>query len=376
MSYVHRFAILFASALFLGGCGGSDELTCPSDGPVRPVQIAAGNSHTCARFSDGTVRCWGLNDFGQVGAGADVTQASPHLVSGIHCAAGMALGFRHTCVLLVDGTVRCWGGNEEGELGTGSREGSRVPQQPNLGGVVAITAGANGSGALLSSGLVMRWGGKFPDDGPDEEPVPIADLANVQQLALARSNYCGITADHALHCGGDNSWGQLCDGTTDPVEGSRIVAGVSAAQVAVAGGSICAVSADGSLRCWGRNDDGQLGDGTTEEKHVPTLVAGIEDAVQVSIFYDHACARRSNGTISCWGSNIRGQLGTGETGWDYYGPTQVMALDGAIDVAVGYEYGCAITSDGRILCWGHNNSNQLGIGGFIQLSVPTEVQWQ
>ncbi len=53
-----------------------------------------------------------------------------------------------------------------------------------------------------------------------------------------------------------------------------------------------------------------------------------------------------------------------------------MALDGAIDVAVGYEYGCAITSDGRILCWGHNNSNQLGIGGFIQLSVPTEVQWQ
>ncbi len=158
MSYVHRFAILFASALFLGGCGGSDELTCPSDGPVRPVQIAAGNSHTCARFSDGTVRCWGLNDFGQVGAGADVTQASPHLVSGIHCAAGMALGFGHTCVLLVDGTVRCWGRNEEGELGTGSREGSRVPQQPNLGGVVAITAGANGTGALLSSGSVGEVG--------------------------------------------------------------------------------------------------------------------------------------------------------------------------------------------------------------------------
>src|SRR5437868_5925065 len=117
MSSFRRFVILVGSVFVLGGCSGSDELTCLSEGPVRPVQIAASNSHTCARFSDGTVRCWGLNDFGQVGPGADLQQESPHLVSGIRCATGVALGFRHSCVLLADGTVRCWGDNECGELG-------------------------------------------------------------------------------------------------------------------------------------------------------------------------------------------------------------------------------------------------------------------
>ncbi len=91
-----------------------------------PVDLEAGNSHTCARLTDGTVRCWGSNASGQLG---DYTtygwhSATPTVVWGlsnvVQVTAGFAAGADHSCARMLDRSVVCWGLNESGALGDGT----------------------------------------------------------------------------------------------------------------------------------------------------------------------------------------------------------------------------------------------------------------
>lgn len=127
------------------------------------VVAAAGRNHTCALLRDGTVKCWGANLLGQLGApGGAVSPSSPVTVEGISDAVAISAGYFHTCVLLRDGSVRCWGANVAGQLGarSGGRAGSVIPV-----GVTgdlhatAIAAGGAYTCALLLDGDVVCWGG-------------------------------------------------------------------------------------------------------------------------------------------------------------------------------------------------------------------------
>jgi len=71
-------------------------------------QVAAGDSHSCAVLKDGTVRCWGSNQYGQLGDGTKIDHSTPVTVTGITGALYVVAGWRHTCVLLAD-NVKCWG---------------------------------------------------------------------------------------------------------------------------------------------------------------------------------------------------------------------------------------------------------------------------
>ena len=85
------------------------------------VSLVAGTAHTCARQSNGTVRCWGLNDFGQIGDG---NAASPRFTPApsVVCtdAVKIAAGASHTCAVRGGGIMSCWGANGHGELGNGT----------------------------------------------------------------------------------------------------------------------------------------------------------------------------------------------------------------------------------------------------------------
>src|ERR1044071_3172995 len=102
--------------------------TCIDDRcvPVEPAgttcadTVAAGAQHTCARRTDGTIWCWGRNDFGQVGDASTTDRASPVQVSGVLAAIDVHAGDLHSCAVLDVGTVRCWGRNANGQLGDGS----------------------------------------------------------------------------------------------------------------------------------------------------------------------------------------------------------------------------------------------------------------
>jgi alpha-tubulin suppressor-like RCC1 family protein len=82
--------------------------------------LEAGDFHTCAVLTGGTVKCWGANFSGQVGDGSiDVGRLSPVVVPGLAGVSKVAAGAAHSCALLGGGTVRCWGSNSEGQLGDG-----------------------------------------------------------------------------------------------------------------------------------------------------------------------------------------------------------------------------------------------------------------
>ena len=87
---------------------------------VEGASIALGGDYSCALLADGTMKCWGSNDYGQLGDGTTTNSTIPVEVSGITTATSIAMGRVHSCALLTDGTVKCWGLNDYGQLGDGT----------------------------------------------------------------------------------------------------------------------------------------------------------------------------------------------------------------------------------------------------------------
>jgi alpha-tubulin suppressor-like RCC1 family protein len=118
----------------------------------------------------------------------------------------------------------------------------------------------------------------------------------------------------------------------------------------------CAFTAGGTVGCWGDNSFGQLGDGTQERRLVPTLVSGLGNAVGITAGRTHTCAVLADGTVHCWGRNRDGQLGDGSSGSNRPTPVQVVDLTGVVAVAGGANHTCALLAEGRVRCWGANDS--------------------
>jgi alpha-tubulin suppressor-like RCC1 family protein len=97
-------------------------------GLTDAVAIAAGWRHVCALVGDGSLRCWGENDYGELGNGTTASSSTPVGVEGIASAVGVTAGWwHHSCALLGDATVRCWGANEWGQLGSGTTTNAAAP---------------------------------------------------------------------------------------------------------------------------------------------------------------------------------------------------------------------------------------------------------
>ncbi len=89
------------------------------DAGFAPIDISAGDAHTCVRLENGAVKCWGDNTTGQLGGNAS-QQGAPVLVSDVTNATSISLGSYFTCALLSDTTVKCWGSNKYNQLGAGN----------------------------------------------------------------------------------------------------------------------------------------------------------------------------------------------------------------------------------------------------------------
>jgi alpha-tubulin suppressor-like RCC1 family protein len=105
-----------------------------SDTPVQvsgitnATQVSAGEAHACARLSTGSVECWGYNNYGQLGNGANAQYSdTPVTVTGITNATAVTNGFQHTCALKSTGGLSCWGYGVDGELGNGLSSTSSTP---------------------------------------------------------------------------------------------------------------------------------------------------------------------------------------------------------------------------------------------------------
>ena len=120
------------------------------------VAVAAGGAHNCALLATGAVRCWGQNDYGQLGNSTSKSSSTPVDVVGINNARAIAAGAFFSCALLTDGGIKCWGHGGNAELGDGSMwpyQDSSVPVSvQGIDNAIGITAGAFHACALLSNG--------------------------------------------------------------------------------------------------------------------------------------------------------------------------------------------------------------------------------
>jgi alpha-tubulin suppressor-like RCC1 family protein len=283
---------------------------------------------------DGSARCWGDNTYGELGNGADGTTAGsgvPVTVSGVTTAIVAVASSYKTCAL-TGSTIRCWGINGFGDLGDGTLGNSPVPV--TVLGVTTGTAVAP-SCAALTGGTVQCWGrnsfGQLGNGTTADSWVPVT-VTGIATGAVVSSgddaHSCAVLTDGTVQCWGYNYYGQLGNGTKGNLAHSAVpvtVSGItSAAAVSVGDGHTCALLTGGTVQCWGRNDHCELGNGTMVDSSVPVTVTGVANATAVSTGGLHTCALLTDGTIQCWGYNWNGQLGNGTTGLDVSVPVIVV----------------------------------------------------
>jgi len=209
--------------------------------------IALGEVHTCALTTAGGVKCWGWNVNGQLGDGTNGNRRlEPTDAKGLGSdVAAIAVGRTHTCALTTAGGVKCWGWNDYGQLGDGTTDNQLEPTDVNglASGVAAISAGYGHTCALTTAGGVKCWGynrfGQLGDGTTDNrlEPTDVKGLASgVAAISAGYGHTCALTTAGGVKCWGHNRFGQLGDGTTDNRLEPTDVKGLASGVVAIAAG--------------------------------------------------------------------------------------------------------------------------------------------
>ena len=311
MNRIRLIVVLILLAALAGGrrpqtarAAQAGEISAQS-APGSPQQrdtLSAGGSHTCGLRADGTLACWGGNDYGQSTPPADVFTAGV-FTQGVFTQ--VSAGFYHTCGLRADGTLACWGLNDYGQ------------STPPAGVFTQVRAGGLHTCGLRADGTLACWGNDVK--GQSTPPAGV-----FTQVHTGFGHTCGLRADGTLACWGWNDAGQ----STPPA--GVFTQGVFT-QVSAGTYHTCGLRADGTLACWGGNGYGQS-----------TPPTGVFTQVRAGGL--HTCGLRTDGTLACWGWNDAGQSTP---------PAGVFT-----QVHAGFAHTCGLRADDTLACWGDNDYGQ------------------
>jgi alpha-tubulin suppressor-like RCC1 family protein len=398
---------------------------CGSSGCVGVKQIVAGYNFTCALMTDQTVRCWGANDFQQLGQGASTTQhltpvTVPGLTGVVKLASTSSEGYR-VCALLGDQTAKCWGNGNLGTLGDGitteHATGTPTPVLKSAGvpftGIKEIATGQNITCLLDTAGTPWCWGHQLfggVGDGvlaDTSRALPVAvtfpsmvdGMSGSSSIAVGRWHACVTatsTTTAGVRCWGDNAaLGLGVTGATS-FASAQAVTGLTSANGSlpnsVGAGSpqnvSCAILNTSTLGCWGGNSRGQLGrdtigPATNAASYAEVCRAGCTSKINLvtsfGIGEQFSCAV-TNKAVRCWGrDNGYGSLGDG-TSRPSTSPVLTASIGpalptDALEVAVGSYHACARLADASVQCWGWGTSGQLGNGLTANSALPVAVQF-
>lgn len=380
---------MFLGSVLASGCGPVDGGEKGTLAPVRQAMrlslaapVAAGAQHALSTRSDGTVKSWGSNSQGQLGVGVNGTTLSssstPMTVSGLSGVRAVGAGDSHSFAIKSDGTLWAWGYNYNGQLGDGTTQGRTAPVQVSgLTNVVAVSGGNAHSLALCNDGTVWAWGNNTHGQlgaGSSSSSVPVRVTLPASAVAIATGLFhsLAVLSTGQVMAWGRNDQGQLGkDLTVTKLTVPTEVSGVAGAVDVGAGRAhSLAVLSDGSVLAWGHNVYGQLGDGTDVNRVTPVPVSALTGVSVVSGGrgqYTHTIAV-SAGSVLNWGSDAAGQLGDDVSDCPHYLTAQYVktpyapGVSGVEYVAAGEEFSVAQLSDGSVRAWGLNTYGRLGIG--------------
>ncbi len=299
----------------------------------------------------------------------------------------------------VSGAPYAWGDNSFGELGDGTTTQHDSPEAVTLAAGVtatAVSAGATFSLAIGSDSKLYAWGNNTDGELGDgtttqhDSPEVITLATGVKPTAVSAGELdsLAIGSDGNLYAWGDNTFGELGDGTTtqhDSPEVMTLATGITATAVSAGEFDGMAIGSDGNLYAWGTNTAtingtpetfGELGDGTTTNHDSPeviTLATGVKPSA-VSAGTAHTLAIGSDGKLYAWGFNGDGSLGDGTT-TQHDSPEAITLVAGVKPTAVsaGTDSSVAIGSDGNLYAWGDNTFGELGDGTTSSHNSPEVI---
>jgi alpha-tubulin suppressor-like RCC1 family protein len=336
------------------------------------------------------VKCWGHNEYGQLGLGdasnrgdgpGEMGDSLPAVDLGTsRTATAIAAGGRVTCALLDNAQLKCWGYSAFGQLGLGDTSlrgdnsgemGDNLPEVSLGTGrtAIALSAGWAHSCALLDNGAVKCWGhngyGQLGlgdtsarGDGPGEmgDSLPAVELGtgrSAAAMAAGGDHTCAVLDNGQVKCWGYNLYGQLGLGDSnnrgdnsgemgDNLPAVNLGTGRTATALGAGALHTCALLDNDQVKCWGYNELGQLGLGDTNDRgnnsgemgdSLPAVNLGTgRTATALGADAVHTCALLDNGQVKCWGSNLFGQLGLGDTNHRGNNPSEMGDNLPAVDL--------------------------------------------
>lgn len=309
--------------------------------------VVSGSRNSLAICDDGKLFTWGWNQRGTLGHPQETK--NENVPSQVKALANVkiiqaAIGGWHCLAVDEQGRAYAWGGNEYGQCGEEPEEPERkedtgkpvrrdiiIPQRcvPRL-FVRQVAAGGTHSVVLTREGHVWTWGQPWPpgDIKQISTPVRVQGLDSVRLIAVG--------AFHNL-----------------------------------------ALLDDGTLMAWGNNEYGQLGTGDTQPRSQPIPVQGLSDLILVDIAAGgwHSTALTDDGEVYGWGRGEHGRLGFGDDKSSKMVPQRVQLLVGEdiVQVSCGGTHSVALTRDGRMYSFGRGDHGRLGYGRKVTTGYPAEV---
>ena len=393
----------------------------------QAVQICSGRNHNCVLFDNKKIKCFGANNLGQLGLGdtrprgITITELGDNLpfvdlganfeVDYVGC------GSEYTCALSTNGLIKCFGNNEFGQLGLGftglDGVGSSANQMGDnlatvdLGSLTfeSITVRFDHACAVTAAKEVKCWGVfvgpsnecglngnnilSFGDDSADMgDDLPFVDFGSpIRDVTVGGSVTCAVyESTLEVNCRGSNLSGQLAKGNTNctnilDFDNVTIDLGTGALVSSVMNGNgySCAILDSGDMKCWGR-DSGFAYEDSEERGDEPGEMGNALLAVQlgnnltplqVDGFDNHNCVVFQDGSLKCFGFNLKGQLGQGDTTarglssntmGNFLPFVQLGTGANVTQVSVGLEHTCVLLSTSEVKCFGRNDFGQLGLG--------------